>query len=75
MDNTWLTLREVAGYIRVSPRTVQRYISGHGLKAHRMPTGSIRIRQIDVDSWIIYSKSFSKLTRPQKEMIFEARDS
>lgn len=46
-----VTPREAAGILRVSPRTVQRYIRDGHLKAVRLPGGRItRIRRADVEA-------------------------
>lgn len=49
--NALLSPQEAARILRVSPRTVQRYIADGDLPAARLPGGRLwRIRQSDVDA-------------------------
>jgi len=67
----WRTMTEAAEYIEVSYRTLQRYIKDGNLKSYVTPSGIIRINQNDIDAWVMFGKSFKKLTRPQKEQLRE----
>jgi len=64
-------MTEAAEYIEVSYRTLQRYIKDGNLKSYVTPSGIIRINQNDIDAWVMFGKSFKKLTRPQKEQLRE----
>ena len=42
------TIAEAATYLRVSPKTVRRYIKAGHLPVRQLPTGGIRLRRDDV---------------------------
>jgi excisionase family DNA binding protein len=48
-----LTVGEVAAKLRTTPRTVQRWIREHRLRAIRTPGGQYRIRPEDLDAAMI----------------------
>ena len=69
----WFTVKEAAEYLRSSERQIRRYIDDNHLKANRLPTGSIRVHIMDLDSFIEYGLKSNKLTRPQRAIITEKR--
>ena len=70
----WLSINEAASYLRYSTRHLRRLISQRKIKHYKLPTGGIRLHRSDLDAFIIFGSSFSKLTRPQKQIIYETRD-
>jgi excisionase family DNA binding protein len=46
----YLTYAEAARLLRVSERTLQRYISDRKVTVSRLPSGSPRIRRSDLDA-------------------------
>ena len=53
-----LTIREVADYLRVSERSVLRYIEAGRLKASKV--GWWRVKQSDLDDFLKRTSNFSK---------------
>jgi len=49
---TWLTPRQVADRLSVSPRTVERWIAHDGLPAFQLGGRTTRIALADLDAWI-----------------------
>jgi len=49
----WLTPRQVAERLSVSPRTVERWIAYDGLPAFQLGGRITRIRLSDLDAWIL----------------------
>lgn len=50
----WLTVRDVAQYLRVTPLWVRRLIRKEGLPAYRLGGGrKIRLRREEVDEWLL----------------------
>lgn len=47
---TWMTIQEAANYLRVSKKTVYRYIEQGRLKFYTMPSGRKRFKQSDLDA-------------------------
>jgi hypothetical protein len=47
-------------------------ISSGNLKSNKLLEGGHRLNRRDLDAYILYGKSFNKLTRPQKEAVLEA---
>lgn len=74
IKSKWFTLNEAASYLRYSTRHLRRMISQKKIKHHKLTTGGIRLHRSDLDAFIIFGSSFRKLTRPQKEIIYETRD-
>lgn len=72
--NTWLSINEAASYLRYSPRHLRRIMSQRKIKYYKLPTSGIRFHRSDLDAFIIFGISFNKLTRPQKEIIYDTRD-
>ncbi len=72
--NIWLSINEAASYLRYSTRHLRRLISQNKIKYQKLPTGGIRLHRSDLDAFIIFGTSFNKLTRPQKEIIYDTRD-
>jgi len=69
-DNSpWFDVGTAAGYLKVSDRSIRRYISNGKIKSYQTPTGGVRFHRFDLDSFVMYGKPYKKLTRPQKETI------
>jgi len=49
----WLTPRQVADRLSVSPRTVERWVAHDGLPAFQLGGRTTRIRLSDLDAWIL----------------------
>jgi len=49
----WLTPRQVADRLSVSPRTVERWVAHNGLPAFELGGRTTRIRLSDLDAWIL----------------------
>jgi len=49
----WLTPRQVAERLSVSPRTVERWIAHDGLPAFELGGRTTRIRLSDLDAWVL----------------------
>lgn len=73
--STWLSINEAAFYLRYSSRHLRRLIKQNKIKHYKLTTGGIRFHRSDLDAFIMFGTYFRKLTRPQKQIIFEARDS
>ncbi len=73
-SSPWYTINEASAYLKTSVRSLRRYIKNGNIKSHKTPTGAIRFHRSDLDSFIMFGKSFSKLTRPQKEELISSRD-
>ncbi len=74
IKSVWLSINEAASYLRYSTRHLRRLISQRKIKHYKLPTGGIRFHRSDLDAFIIFGSSFNKLTRPQKQVIYETRD-
>lgn len=70
-QSPWRTVPEVAKQLGITDRTVRRYYKSGKLKSHKTPSGSIRLNQNDVDAWMMFGRSYRKLTRPQKDQLRE----
>jgi len=49
----WLTPRQVAERLSVSPRTVERWIAHDGLPAYLLGGRTTRVRLSDLDAWVL----------------------
>lgn len=67
----WFTVSEAANYIKLSERTLRRWISSGTLKTHRLPGGGHRVLRKDLDSITMFGKHYSKLVSQQKRMVNE----
>ncbi len=56
----FLTIGEVASYLRVDPRTVQRWIADHTLPSIRIGSGTTRIRRQDLQTLLAKSRTRQK---------------
>ena len=61
MKDKLLTIREVANYLRVSERSVLRYIEARRLKASKV--GWWRVMQSDLDDFLRKTSNFDKKKR------------
>lgn len=49
VDNEWLTLKQAAELVGVTPRTVQNWIKNGKIKGYQV-VGRIRVKRSDVDA-------------------------
>lgn len=78
MDNiksVWYSVKDTASYLHYSERHIRRLISQRRIRSYKLVTGGIRLHHSDLDAFIMFGTSFRKLTRPQKQIIFDTRDS
>ena len=47
-----LTCEEAAKYLRMTVRTLRRYIAREAIPYIRLPSGTIRFRRSDLDKWL-----------------------
>jgi excisionase family DNA binding protein len=48
----WLTTKEAAVYLRLSPRTVGRLVAERQIPYHRLDGGQLRFNRPDLDAWM-----------------------
>jgi len=48
----WMSLREAAVYLRLSPNTLRTWIRERGLPAAKLSGTVVRIRRADLDAWV-----------------------
>lgn len=53
LEQVWLTRREAAEYLRVSLRTLDRWIGSGKLPAHRKSRRLVRLRRTDLDDFMM----------------------
>ena len=70
----WLTVNEAADYLKLSARSIRRYLDKGLIPQHQISTGTIRIEKRDLDSLVFFGCSFRRLTRPQRKMISDEQD-
>ena len=74
LEKKWLTLDEASKYLNRCTRQVLRYIADRNLKGHQpVPFGKWTFDRNDLDAWIMYNNSYSKLTRPQKRIVQDSK--
>ena len=71
IQSPWLTVTAATTYIKLSERTLRRWIASGILKTYRLPAGGHRILRRDLDGLIMYGKQYSKLVSQQKRMVNE----
>ena len=49
VDNEWLTLKQAAEFVGVTPRTVQNWIKNGKVRGYQV-VGRIRVKRSDVDA-------------------------
>ena len=67
----WFTIREATKHIKLSERTLRRWIATGILKSYRMPGGGHRILRRDLDSITMFGKQYKKLVSQQKKRVNE----
>ena len=67
----WMTVNEAADYLKLSARSIRRYLDKGLIPEHQLSTGTIRIERKDLDSLVIYGCPFRRLSRQQKKSIME----
>ena len=65
----WLTVNETADYLKLSPRSIRRYLQSGIIPQHQLPTGTIRIERRDLDCLVLYGIPFRRLTNQQKKKL------
>ena len=68
-ENKWLTgVAMIASYLGFGMTKTSELINSERIKSYRVGK-LIMARKVDIDSFIMYEKSFNKLTRPQKTVV------
>lgn len=67
----WFTVASAATYIKLSERTLRRWIASGILKTYRLPAGGHRVLRKDLDGIVMYGKQYNKLISQQKRMVNE----
>ena len=62
METRWLSVDEVAPYLRVSRDTVYRWIESRGFPAHKVGR-SWRSKVLEIDEWVKSGKGAEKESR------------
>ena len=65
----WLTVNETADYLKLSPRSIRRYLQDGVIPKYKLPTGTIRIERRDLDCLVLYGIPFRRLTNQQKKKL------
>lgn len=65
----WLTVNEAADYLKLSTRSIRRYLDKGLIPQHQISTGTIRIEKKDLDSLVLFGCPYRKLTHPQRKVI------
>lgn len=71
VQSPWLTVTAAAAYIKLSERTLRRWIATGILKSYRMPGGGHRILRKDLDSITMFGKPYKKLITTHKNAVNE----
>ena len=70
----WLNLSEASKYLSRCNRQVIRYVEEGTLKGYQpVPNGKWTFDRNDLDAWIMFNNSYSKLTRPQKKQVQDSK--
>ncbi len=67
----WLTVEEAADYLKLSPRSIRRYLNKTNIPLNKLPSGTIRIEKKDLDSLVIFGISYRRLNRQQRKVVNE----
>lgn len=67
----WFTVASAATYIKLSERTLRRWIASGILKTYRLPAGGHRILRKDLDSITMFGKPYKKLITTHKNAVNE----
>ena len=70
----WMTVNEAASYLKLSTRSIRRYLNMGTIPQHRLTTGTIRIERKDLDSMVIYGCPYRRLTRQQRKTIIDTQE-
>lgn len=71
VQSPWLTVGGAAAYIKLSERTLRRWIATGILRSYRMPGGGHRILRRDLDSITMFGKPYNKLISNHKKTVNE----
>ena len=67
----WLTVNETADYLKLSPRSIRRYLQDGIIPQHQLPTGTIRIERRDLDCLVLFGVPDSRLNPQQRKVVNE----
>ena len=67
----WLTVNESADYLKLSQRSIRRYLHDGIIPQHQLPTGTIRIERRDLDCLVLYGVPYRRLNRQQRKVVNE----
>ena len=67
----WLTVNETADYLKLSPRSIRRYLQSGIIQQHQLPTGTIRIERRDLDCLVLFGVPYRRLNRQQRKVVNE----
>ena len=70
-NSPWFSIDEAARHIKLSERTLRRWIATGILKSYRLPAGGHRILRRDLDSVTMFGKHYNKLVSQQKRVVNE----
>lgn len=67
----WLTVNETANYLKLSTRSIRRYLKDGIIPQHQLPTGTIRIERRDLDCLVFFGAPYRCLNRQQRKVVNE----
>lgn len=70
----WMTVGETADYLKLSTRSIRRYLEKGIIPQHQLATGTIRIERKDLDSLVIYGCPYRRLTKQQRKTIIDTQE-
>ena len=75
-SSPWMTVVQAGCYLKLSERSVRRYLSTGRLKSYTLPGGGVRLLRRDLDSFALFKKAYEKLSRQQRQRVhaLQARD-
>lgn len=65
----WLTVNETADYLKLSTRSIRRYLKDGIIPQHQLPTGTIRIERRDLDCLVLFGVPYRRLTSQQRKVV------
>ncbi|TFB09325.1 DNA-binding protein [Candidatus Marinimicrobia bacterium MT.SAG.2] len=67
----WFTVEEAANYLKLSTRSIRRFINRGNIPQNKLPSGTIRIEKKDLDSLVIFGSAYRRLTLQQRKVVNE----
>ena len=67
----WMTVNETADYLKLSPRSIRRYLQDGIIPQHQLPTGTIRIERRDLDCLVMFGVPYRRLNHKQRKAVQE----